>query len=24
VPYHSGAIKYYQENGIPIPAELIP
>jgi uncharacterized protein len=24
VPYHPGAIKYYEENGIPIPAELIP
>jgi TRAP-type uncharacterized transport system substrate-binding protein len=24
VPYHPGAIKYYEENGIQIPAELIP
>lgn len=24
VPYHAGAIKYYEENGIQIPAELIP
>jgi uncharacterized protein len=24
VPYHPGAIKYYEENGVQIPAELIP